>query len=108
LRQPRLVGSAREKGGEQCRLIIAARYQAPAMQRHRHQHIRLGQKRTTCPRHHAGENARQFRAVAMLQGKNEAPRRIVIAERGPRPGEAGRSQHTGQAMARRTRFGQWW
>lgn len=71
----------------QCGLIEAPTPQAPAMEWHRHKHIRVcGKQSCHCPSHLAGEPD----APAMFQPQRDMPRNIVVHYGGARAVVVGR------------------
>ena len=63
-------------------LVVAAAPAAPPVQRHRNQHIGLGEQFAAGARHPAAHRGREIGAVLVFQGMHQRARDVVIAHRG--------------------------
>ena len=63
-------------------LVVAAAPAAPPMQRHRNQHVGLGEQLAAGPRHPAAHRRRQIGAVLVFQRMHQRAGDVVIAHRG--------------------------
>ena len=85
------AAGSRDGVGERVRLVEATGEQPAAMQRHRHEQVRLDEKLGPGPRHPGADRLRQFEPVAILQPVDEMTARTVLeARHGAGPGEGRR------------------
>ena len=74
-------GDPTDRLRQQCRLVVAATEQPPAMQRHRHQQIRLAQQRSARARHVRRQHRGKLGAVGVLERQDQPSPLCVIAQR---------------------------
>ena len=75
-------GDPTDRLRQQRRLIVAATEQPAAVQRHRHQQIRLAQQRRAGARHVRRQHRGKLGAVGVLERQDQPPPLRVVAQRG--------------------------
>jgi hypothetical protein len=94
----RQTRSARQRRGQQRRLIILPVPQAPPMQGHGDENIRFSQQRLAGTVHPGGKGRRHMRGICVLKPQDHRLTVIIVKERRPRL-----PKNRARAEARRTR-----
>jgi hypothetical protein len=77
-------------------LVEAPPPQARAVERHRHDHVGLGQKLRCGASHHAPECGSEVQAVAVFEPMHQRPGGVVVERRGAGAAEHGRIGNGGR------------
>jgi len=87
-----------DRGGQQGGLVVAPREQAPAVQRHRGDQLRLRDEVRARAPEPAAVGRRGMRLVGVLEAEEQRSARIVVAEHRARPVERRPHPRTGDAQ----------